>query len=126
VGHWHQRKKTTLCNRKQLRPRGATYPYITGGAHSQSIPISRGITLDQIVTLDLNSMTLTENFQLMLVGFQEGARKAGVECKVNTVEEVSDLLDEDGDILGKMIKAFTEMSLSGNAKPADPDEAKKK
>jgi hypothetical protein len=85
-----------------------------------------GITLDQIVTLDLNSMTLTENFQLMLVGFQEGARKAGVECKVNTVEEVSDLLDEDGDILGKMIKAFTEMSLSGNAKPADPDEAKKK
>ena len=78
-------------------------------------------SMDDILRLDMRKMRLSEVLALMLVGFMEGARKEGEECKVNTTEEVADLIDDDAGLIEKMSFALVEMT-----KAPEPGEKTKK
>jgi len=59
---------------------------------------------------DLTGLKLSEVLAFVYVGFVDGARKAGEECKVKDAEQIGDMLDDDPELLGKAIGAFREDS----------------
>lgn len=81
-----------------------------------------GKTMDEVISLDLPNMKLSDVLTFILVGFVEGARKAGEECKVSTAEEVGDLLDDDPGLMGKIMEALSEMTKA----PDSGEKSKKK
>lgn len=61
---------------------------------------------------DLTKLKISEVLAFVYVGFVDGAKKAGEECKVKSVEEVGDMIDEDPNLLENAIKALAEDSTS--------------
>ena len=59
---------------------------------------------------DLTALKISEVLAFVYVGFVDGARKAGEECKVKDIDQVGDMLDEDAELLTKAISAFQEDS----------------
>jgi hypothetical protein len=51
-------------------------------------------------------MSLDDACQLVLAGLKDGARVSGKDCSLS-VEDVSDLLDEDFDSLNKVLEVFS-------------------
>lgn len=69
-----------------------------------------GMTMDDVLGLDLEKMKMSDLLRFILVGFQDGARYEGEECKFKNIEEIGDLLDEDPDVMQKIMDAFGEMT----------------
>ena len=55
---------------------------------------------------ELGDMKLSELLAFIYAGFVDGARFAKVECKVESIEEVGDMMDEDPNLATKMFEAF--------------------
>jgi hypothetical protein len=53
------------------------------------------------------------------VGFVDGARFAKVDCKIESPQEVGDMIDDDGELVNKMFNVFNGDSEKG-------EESKKK
>ena len=70
---------------------------------------------------DFGSLKMSEVLTFIYVGFVDGARKAGEECKIKSVQDVGDLVDEDGELLEKVLKVYTAQS----PPPAEGDSKKK-
>jgi hypothetical protein len=69
-----------------------------------------GLSMDEILELDIRRMSMSNMLNFIYVGFVEGARKEGVDCQVANAEEVGDMLDEEPGLAEKVFKAFAEMS----------------
>jgi hypothetical protein len=67
-----------------------------------------GMTMNDIMELDLMNRPGDDVFTFVLHGFKEGARLDGAECKVDNLDDVGDLLSEDVNVLAKCIEAFAE------------------
>ena len=71
-----------------------------------------GKSMDDVMGLDLTKMSVTDILTFIFVGFTEGARKDGEECKVKSIDEVGDMIDEDPSVISKVMEAFAVMSKS--------------
>ena len=69
---------------------------------------SLGMTMNEMLRFDLMNRKIGDTFTFFYYGFVEGARRDESECKVESVEDVADLLDENPDILAKAIECFAE------------------
>ena len=65
-----------------------------------------GTSLSKLQTLG-NDMTLDDALQLIVVGVEEGVRKAGT-GEILTADELGDLLDSDMNGLSEALKVFGE------------------
>ena len=59
---------------------------------------------------NLTSMKLSEVLAFIYVGFVDGARYAKEECKVASTDEVGDMLDDDPELMNKMIEAYSDQA----------------
>ena len=64
-------------------------------------------------------LKISELLAFVYVGFVDGARWAKEECKVESIEEIGDMIDEDRELIGKMFDVF-----SGDSE--EKDDGKKK
>lgn len=71
---------------------------------------STGKSMDEVLEMDITKMTISELLEFIFIGFTEGARKAGQECVVKDKVEVGDMMDDDPDLINKVMDAFAEMS----------------
>jgi hypothetical protein len=86
-----------------------------------------GTSLSKLQTLG-NDMTLDDALQLIVVGVEEGVRKAGT-GEFLTADELGDLLDEDMSGLEAALKIFGEQigdNLGGGKKGTKKKASKKK
>ena len=80
-----------------------------------------GISMDKVMSMNLTEMKLSDLMAFIYVGFVYGAKAEGTECKVKDIEDVGDMLDEDGaELITRVMEAFSEMS------PQKVGESKKK
>ena len=70
---------------------------------------------------DFGSLKMSEVLTFIYVGFVDGARKAGEECAVKGVEDVGDLVDEDKELLNKVLAVYADQS-----PPAEEGDGEKK
>ena len=54
----------------------------------------------------LGDMKLSELLAFVYAGFVDGARWAKEECKIESIAEVGDMIDEDAELVNKMFDAF--------------------
>ncbi len=54
----------------------------------------------------LGGMKLSELLAFVYAGFVDGARWAKEECKIESIAEVGDMIDEDAELVNKMFDAF--------------------
>jgi len=69
-----------------------------------------GMTMDDVLELDLKKMKMSDLLRFILVGFQDGARYDGQECIFKSIEEIGDLLDDEPNVVEKIMDAFAEMT----------------
>ena len=69
---------------------------------------------------DLGDMKLSELLAFIYAGLVDGARWAKEECKIESIEEIGDMIDEDSELVNKMFKAF-----SGDSEKVEGDSKKK-
>ena len=69
---------------------------------------------------DLGDMMLSELLAFVYAGFVDGARWAKEECKIESVEEIGDMIDDDAELVNKMFKVF-----SGDSEVEEGDSKKK-
>lgn len=69
-------------------------------------------SMDDVMSLDLKKMSISDILTFIFVGFSEGARKLGEECQIKTIQEVGDMIDEDPKLIDKVMGAFAEMNKS--------------
>ena len=55
---------------------------------------------------DLGDMKLSELLAFIYAGFVDGARWAKEECKIGSVAEVGEMIDDDSELVSKMFDAF--------------------
>jgi hypothetical protein len=69
-----------------------------------------GKTMNQVFDSlsDFKSLQLSELLVFVYVGFVDGARFAEEECKIKSIEEIGDMLDDDGGLLQKIINIYQE------------------
>ena len=64
-------------------------------------------------------LKISELLAFVYVGFVDGARWKEEECKVKSVEEIGDMIDEDAELINKMFEVF-------NGDPVEGEEESKK
>jgi len=69
-----------------------------------------GMSMDDVLKLDMEKMKMSDLLKFIYVGFKNGARKEGEECIFKSYEEVGDLIDEDPDVISLVMDAFAEMT----------------
>lgn len=69
---------------------------------------------------DLGDMMLSELLAFVYAGFVDGARWAKSECKVESIEEIGDMIDDDSELVSKMFEAF-----NGDSEEVKGDSKKK-
>ena len=85
------------------------------------------MTMDQVIVLNMMQLEPIQLSEFILIGFKEGARKEGTECKFNTIEEIGDMIDVMGlDLITEAMEAYTEMSFIKKALEEGEEEPKKK
>ena len=71
-----------------------------------------GLSMDEILELDLAKMKMSDMLSFLYVGFVEGSRKAGEECVLKSADDVGDLIDDDPEVITRVMKVFSEMTKS--------------
>lgn len=69
---------------------------------------------------DLGDMMLSELLAFIYAGFVDGARWAKEECKIESIEEIGDMIDDDAELANKMFEAF-----NGDSEEVEGDSKKK-
>lgn len=69
---------------------------------------------------DLGDMKLSELLAFVYAGFVDGARWAKEECKIESIDEVGDMIDDDAKLVSKMFEAF-----NGDTEEVEGDGKKK-
>lgn len=67
-------------------------------------------TMNDVMGLDLLGMRPSEVLTFIYIGFKWGARKAGEECKVGSIEEVGDMIDDDSTLSAKVFAVYNDSS----------------
>lgn len=68
---------------------------------------------------ELTKLKISEVLAFVYVGFVDGARVAGEDCKVNDVGDIGDMIDDDPELLAKATTAFIEDSTPEGAEEGD-------
>ncbi len=106
---------------------GKNFPLYFGFNALRKFCRNTGTSLSKLQTLG-EDMTLDDALQLIVVGLEEGVRKAGT-GEIVTPDEMGDLLDEDMGGLSEALKVFGEQigdNLGGEKKGAKKKDSKKK
>ena len=70
-----------------------------------------GMTMNEVIVLNMMALEPIQLSEFILIGFKEGARKEETECKFKTIEEIGDMIDVMGlDLITQAMQAYTEMS----------------
>ena len=93
------------------------YPIFFGFNGLRKYCKKTGTSLNKLMTLGQN-MTLEEALQLMLVGIEEGCRKANQPFDL-TIDDLGDLLDTDTTALTKAMEIFGEQMAHNVEVPKD-------
>jgi hypothetical protein len=56
---------------------------------------------------NFGDLKISELLAFVYVGFVDGARWAKEECKVGSVEEIGDMIDDDAELISKMFDVFS-------------------
>ena len=81
----------------------------------------RGISMNEVFTMDFDKMNLLDTLSLLYSGVVDGARKAKVECKFSTLEDFIDYAEENDGIVAELITIF-----ANQQKGKKGEESKKK
>ena len=81
-----------------------------------------GKSMNDVLGLDLKTMSPSDILAFIYVGFLIGAKYEGEECKVKDMDEVGDMLDEDPTIISRMMAVYADDSKGDESK----EESKKK
>ena len=67
-----------------------------------------GKTMNEVMESmeDLGKMKISELLAFVYAGFADGARWAKEDCKIESLEEIGDLMDEDSELVNKIFLAF--------------------
>lgn len=69
---------------------------------------------------DIGKLKFSQFIALLYAGFVIGAKKEGVECLVESPEDVGDMIDADGDLIDKAMSAYVEQAApSDEEQPGD-------
>jgi len=55
---------------------------------------------------DIGNLKISELLAFLYVGFVDGARFAGSECVIKSADEIGDMIDDDGELIGKVTNVF--------------------
>ncbi len=69
-----------------------------------------GRSMTEILKLDMTKFSMSDTLKFLYVGFVEGARKAGEECKVKDEYDIGDMVDDDAELVNKVMNVFSEQS----------------
>jgi|TARA_Y100001973_G_scaffold78272_1_gene114870 hypothetical protein len=89
-----------------IKVAGKFYPIKYGFAALRAFSDVTGTTLKSMDQLAAN-MTLTQAIALVWAGMKDGARVTGEEFSLE-LDDVADLLDKDGDGLGRVLDVFVQ------------------
>lgn len=81
-----------------------------------------GKSMNQVMSSlnSLGDLAISELLAFVYAGFVDGARWAEEECKLKSLEEVGDLIDDDSELINKMFEAF-----SGDSEEVEGESKKK-
>jgi len=68
---------------------------------------------------DLSSLKMSEMLAFIYSGFIEGCRREGVECLIESVETIGDMIDDDPDLMTRVMTAYTKQSIPEDAEAGD-------
>ena len=80
-----------------------------------------GISRDDALNKGLTGINDFQIFIFIYVGFLEGARKEGVKCKVKSVEQIGDMLEEEPEIISRVMDVYVKQV----SRPGDKEGKKK-
>jgi hypothetical protein len=103
-----------------IKTKKGDFPIRYGWAALAKFGDSAGLTMDDVLQMDMKKMKVSDLLKFLLAGFEDGARKEGKECKIKSTDDVADLLDEDSSVVEKAMGAFSDMT-----KPGEGDSKKK-
>ena len=66
-----------------------------------------GISMDEVFSLNLKGRPMSDVLTFVLHGFIEGARLDKEECKVESLDDIGDILEENPMVLDDAIKVFS-------------------
>ena len=66
------------------------------------------MSMNEMLEFDLMNRKMSDVFTFVLHGFKEGARFEKEECKVDSLDDIGELLDGDPQILAKAMLQFAE------------------
>ena len=69
---------------------------------------------------ELGDMMLSELLAFVYAGFVDGSRWVKEDCKIESIEEIGDMIDEDSELINKMFTAF-----NGDSEEVKGDSKKK-
>lgn len=73
-----------------------------------------GLSMNDVMELDLKKMKLSDLMAFIYVGFLYGAKASGEECKIKDVDDVGELIDTEGPgLISDVMNAFAEMTPKG-------------
>ena len=79
---------------------------------------SMNVVMKSLESLD--DLQLSELLAFIYAGFVDGARWAKKDCKIESKEDVGDMIDDDPELIGKMFDAF-----NGDSEEVEVDSKKK-
>lgn len=80
-----------------------------------------GKTMTQVMEslADMSNLTMSEMLAFIYSGFAQGARKEKAECKIDSVEAVGDMIDDDPDLITKVMTVYSKQSIPEDVEEGD-------
>ena len=68
---------------------------------------------------DMSTLKMSDMLAFIYSGFTEGARREKIECQIESVEMIGDMIDDDGDLITKVMTAYSKQSVPEDAVESD-------
>ncbi len=69
-----------------------------------------GRTMTEILELNMAKFSMSDTLKFIYVGLVDGAKNEGEECKVKDEYDVGEMVDEDAELVIKVMNIFSEQS----------------
>jgi hypothetical protein len=85
----------------------------------------RSMSINDTFELDYNKMNLMDLLALLYAGVKDGARKAGEDCKFDSLDDFIDYADNNQDIINLCSNAFARQRKAAKGGKSDQGDKKK-
>jgi len=68
---------------------------------------------------DMSKLKMSEMLAFIYSGFAEGARREKTDCLIESPEEVADMIDDDADLITRVMTVYSKQSVPEGAEEGD-------